>query len=392
MKRIIAVAINFAAIIICFITPAAGVNIHEDTGSPYNTWAGNSAGSATPTGRYNSFFGVGAGEFVTVGHDNSFFGAGAGQGTTTGYNNSFFGYNAGYANASAKYNTFFGFDAGHSTDYVDGSNTGDGNSFFGYDAGYSNTSGSYNVFIGFSAGFSNTTGRKSVFIGYEAGYSETASYRLYIDNCYVTNVNKCDMPLIYGEFDNRLVSINGALTMTAVSSSSDIRLKKNIEPLADSLNRVLRLKGISYEWKADEYPGRGFGKGRAIGLIAQDAETVIPEVVTIGKDGYKAISYDRILPVLVEAFKEQHKAAEAQKNAISGEDRLLDEQEKTILEQKSKLDENMKLLGDQKSEINKRKETLDDLAARIEQLEAEVHRLKGRDMSAKNLIDRRARQ
>jgi hypothetical protein len=113
------------------------------------------------------------------------------------------------------------------------------------------------------------------------------------------------MPLIYGEFDNRTVKINGTLTMAAVLTPSDIRFKKQIEPLKSSLDRVTRLKGVSYVWKTDENPGRGFSAGRIFGLIAQDVEAVIPELVYTDSKGYKSLAYDRLVPVLVEAIKEQ---------------------------------------------------------------------------------------
>src|SRR4030042_1587160 len=68
------------------------------------------------------------------------------------------------------------------------------------------TEGSSNNFFGNYAGYSNTTGSRNVFIGYSAGwYSETGSDKLYIDNCY----GVCAPPLIYGEFDNHLLNING---------------------------------------------------------------------------------------------------------------------------------------------------------------------------------------
>jgi hypothetical protein len=88
---------------------------------------------------------------------------------------------------------------------------------------------------------------------------------------------------------------------------SDERWKKNIEPLTSSLDKVIHLRGVSYDWKADEYPDRGFTKDRQIGLIAQEVEKVIPELVQTDSKGYKAISYEKLVPVLLEAIKEQQK-------------------------------------------------------------------------------------
>ena len=104
------------------------------------------------------------------------------------------------------YDNFFGTYAGIS-------NSGGYNSFFGGYAGYSNTTGSYNTFLGRSAGALNTTGSRNVFLGYLAGLNETGSNKLYIDNCY--DGYPCTPPLIYGEFDNHLLEINGEVGIAA---------------------------------------------------------------------------------------------------------------------------------------------------------------------------------
>ena len=119
----------------------------------------------------------------------------------TAYNNSFFGMAAGYYNDDGDDNTFMG----NFTGYFNGQ--GDCNTFLGFYAGYSNTTGGYNTFLGRAAGYSNTTGSANVFLGNEAGYNETGSDKLYIENSDSTT------PLIYGEFDNDLLTINGHLSV-----------------------------------------------------------------------------------------------------------------------------------------------------------------------------------
>jgi hypothetical protein len=86
---------------------------------------------------------------------------------------------------------------------------------------------------------------------------------------------------------------------------SDERWKKNIEPLTASLDKVMLLDGVSYDWKADEYPEMGFTKDRQIGFIAQDVEEVFPELVTTDSNGNKAVYYGQMVAVLLEAMKEQ---------------------------------------------------------------------------------------
>ncbi|MBK8504992.1 MAG: tail fiber domain-containing protein [Saprospiraceae bacterium] len=152
--------------------------------------------------RSNIVVGHGAGYSITSGRENCFFGRSAGNSITTGFENSFFGLSAGYSNISGFSNSIFGKNAGYS------STTGNANSFFGRSAGYSNISGNSNSFFGINAGY-HITGSNNLCLGESAGPSfgsRNVSNRLYI------NFGESNTPLIYGEFDNNLVQINGRLT------------------------------------------------------------------------------------------------------------------------------------------------------------------------------------
>ena len=76
-------------------------------------------------------------------------------------------------------------------------------------------------------------------------------------------------------------------------------------PLTFSLDKVSSLRGVSYEWDRVSFPDRNFPEGKQIGLIAQEVEDIIPEVVSTDNEGYKSLAYDRLVAVLVEAVKEQ---------------------------------------------------------------------------------------
>jgi len=80
-------------------------------------------------------------------------------------------------------------------------------------------------------------------------------------------------------------------------SCSDLRLKKDIKPLKSALSTVDKLQGKSYRWKDNNEPD--------IGLIAQELEKVIPELVKTDDKGYKSIVYQKLTAVLIEAVKEQ---------------------------------------------------------------------------------------
>lgn len=83
------------------------------------------------------------------------------------------------------------------------------------------------------------------------------------------------------------------------TNASDETLKENIQPLTNSLSKVLSLNGVSFTWKSDDT------HTPQIGLIAQQVEPVIPEVVaTSSVDDKLGIAYSSLVPVLIEAIKE----------------------------------------------------------------------------------------
>ena len=84
--------------------------------------------------------------------------------------------------------------------------------------------------------------------------------------------------------------------------SSDKRLKENISPLSDSLEKISKIRGVEFDWKKNEeiHPN----EGHDVGVIAQEIEEVLPEVVTTRDSGYKAVKYEKIVPLLIEAIKE----------------------------------------------------------------------------------------
>jgi hypothetical protein len=100
--------------------------------------------------------------------------------------------------------------------------------------------------------------------------------------------------------------VNGSSYGTDWVASSDIRLKENIITLDNSLDKVLNLRGVYFNWKSDE------NKERKVGLIAQEVETIYPELVPKTKDDseIKGVNYDNVVAILIEALKEEHKIVE----------------------------------------------------------------------------------
>jgi len=85
--------------------------------------------------------------------------------------------------------------------------------------------------------------------------------------------------------------------------SSDIRLKENIQPIENALEKVNQISGNTYDWK-EGYEEIHSHKGNDIGVIAQEIEEILPQIVTNRDNGFKAVQYEKIIPLLIEAIKE----------------------------------------------------------------------------------------
>ena len=104
------------------------------------------------------------------------------------------------------------------------------------------------------------------------------------------------------------IQATGNVYAAAGLLTSDKKLKKNITPIKDSLNKILSLEGKNYEWKDKTKIGKQYG------FIAQDVEKIIPELVSQGET--KHLNYTGIIPLLVEAIKDQQKQIEELKQKI----------------------------------------------------------------------------
>ena len=105
----------------------------------------------------------------------------------------------------------------------------------------------------------------------------------------------------------------GNILASGTITSSDLRYKKNIRDISDPLQKIRAIRGVSYDFKTDEFSDKGFSKDQQVGVIAQEVEAVLPQVVFTDKDGYKAVDYSKIVPLLIEGIKDQQKQIEDQK-------------------------------------------------------------------------------
>ena len=95
---------------------------------------------------------------------------------------------------------------------------------------------------------------------------------------------------------NGNIRAEGTVFANGTALPSDRQLKKNIKPLPHALDKIAKLQGVKFNWKKDGQPD--------IGLIAQEVETVFPELVLEDSSGVKHVDYSKLVPVLIEAIKE----------------------------------------------------------------------------------------
>jgi hypothetical protein len=115
-----------------------------------------------------------------------------------------------------------------------------------------------------------------------------------------------------------------------IGACSDRRFKKNITPLTGSLDKVMSLRPVNYEWRREEFPDRGFGEGNKIGLIAQEVEDIVPEVVKKQGDGYYSVDYGRLTPILIGAVQEQQATIKELKSQLAQALKRLDDVESKL--------------------------------------------------------------
>ncbi|MDN5217318.1 tail fiber domain-containing protein [Fulvivirgaceae bacterium BMA12] len=271
-----------------------------------NTFVGTKSGSkAGNSGNFNSFFGYNSGYNNTSGDNNVFLGSASGESNTSGFNNTFVGVWSGATNTTGWHNTCLGLNAGSYNV------SGNLNTYVGSGAGISNN-GSNNVFLGSQSGHRAQNSSGNVFIGNRAGYYETQSNKLYIAN------NSTTIPLIYGDFTTGRIGlgsrnltgfyrlyISGSAFATGLWLSSDKRFKTNGKDIQGALDKIKSIKGRSFEYKkSKKLEARAFNEGEQLGFYAQELQKVFPELVQEDNEGFLAVNYIGLIPVLVEAVKE----------------------------------------------------------------------------------------
>lgn len=154
------------------------------------------------------------------------------------------------------------------------------------------------VAVGYQSGMQNT-GNSSTYLGCEAGSSNSSGNRMYIDNQFSLT------PLLFGNFASNALTLNGSVLITGdvdyvgtLTDISDRRLKSDIKPVTNTLDKLIHLNGYSYTLKSN--------KVKEFGLVAQEVESIFPTLVRkiYSDKEYIGVSYVQFIPLILEAEKE----------------------------------------------------------------------------------------
>lgn len=114
----------------------------------------------------------------------------------------------------------------------------------------------------------------------------------------ISNLSNTTLTLDISTITGDLV-VSGEVSAANFNSTSDVSLKENLAIIDSPLEKLSQLNGYTFNWKQNQK--------ESIGIIAQEVEKVFPQMVVTGEDGIKRVSYDSLIPVLLEAIKELSK-------------------------------------------------------------------------------------
>ena len=147
---------------------------------------------------------------------------------------------------------------------------------------------------------------------YTVGNQSIAGIKTFTNNTPSTSRSTGSVVIIGGLGVSGAINAGGEITAFA---TSDRELKTNIENIVGALSKIERLNGVTFNWNdlAKKFENKDTSV-KEVGVIAQEVNQVLPEVVTIRENGYMAVRYEKIVPLLIEAIKELHEEIKTLKN------------------------------------------------------------------------------
>ena len=294
-------------------------NIFTTTAGTSNFVAGVNAGNPIESGgNYNVCVGDEAGTAITTGDANIYIGFQAGDAATTGGDNIAIGYDALTTMSTAASNTVVGAYAG------DAINTGHQNTLIGHQAGTDLTTGAQNTFLGKNAGDDVTDGAENTLVGFNAAAHSTAlttgDFNVHLGIYTSASSADAQTETVIGYNGQGKGNTTGFIINNGGvyqgnnsadwSTTSDRRIKKNIEDNEQGLDIINNIRVRNFEYRTEdeitEVPTSAAiqTEGVQLGVIAQEIEEVLPEVVNEESTGVKSVNSGNLTWYLVNAVKE----------------------------------------------------------------------------------------
>jgi hypothetical protein len=289
----------------------------QNTTGSDNTALGGGALISNTGGAYNTATGSSALQSNTTGKENTASGVSALSGNTTGSANTAVGYIALLFNAVGNNNTALGHGAG-------AKQNGSNNTSVGYEAGYAGSlnderylTGNNNIALGFQAGSQWSTGSNNIAIGSSGTASDAGAIRIGERG----RQNRTFIAGIRGSLVQRGVPVLIDASNRLGMATSLRQFKQDIQPMGDASSKLMQLKPVSFRYMEAVADG---SKPLQFGLIAEEVEEVMPELVVRNAEGtIETVAYHVLPSLLLNEYQKQNRElAQAKANLASTEARL----------------------------------------------------------------------
>jgi len=301
-------------------TATGGYALEKNTGGSHNTATGYFALNGNTTGLDNTATGYTALNFNTTGHDNTASGSFALEANTIGHSNLAAGAYALTANTTGTENAASGMKAlfsnkSGSQNTADGFfalylGTGSRNTAIGTRALNYLTAGEDNVALGYEAGYNVANGSANIEIGSPGDKDDTQTIRLGVQGTQ----KQAFIAGIFGTTATGGVPVVVTPTGQLGTVTSSARFKRNIRDMGPASDALLRLRPVTFQYRADLDPT---GTPQ-FGLVAEEVEKVAPDlVVRDAQHQPYSVRYDAVNAMLLNQVQKQQRTIDAQQKMLA---------------------------------------------------------------------------
>lgn len=213
------------------------------------------------------------------------------------------------------------------------------------------------VSLGISGGYGSVEikGGSGAFIDFGPTSNDFGGRILYDNATNTMRMSASGMErLIVSNGPTHVLTVVGNAIATAWETNSDKRFKKNIETVQSPVEKLLGIRGVTFDWRKEDFPERNFPDRKTYGFIAQELEKVVPELVSTDNNGFKSVQYQNMTSILVEGFKEAWKKIKDLAYKVAGLEEVANELKKEnekLVSRVKELEEKHQALKDENKAI-----------------------------------------